>query len=315
MGKKDTVTVEYMRRNEIFADAFNYFVYGGRQVINPDSLVELDTREIGVPYGGADGAEQPVQRIRDLIKSVTAMTDRRVAYLILAIENQSNIHYAMPVKNLVNDALQYAKQVEIAANSHKKSGDYKGADSDEYLSGFMKNDKLIPVVTLVVYFGDKLWDGPMSVHEMFNEQDAEILALVPDYKINLIAPAVIDEKDFSKFNSSLREVLSFIKYSRNADKLEEIVNSDADFRKLGRSEVNVLNACVDANLTMKPNEEVVDMCEALRELERRAAEKAKNKEKEDIAKNLLRMGNMEIPDIAKVTDLTVEAVEQLAQEI
>ncbi len=240
------------------------------------------------------------------------MTDRRVAYLILAIENQSNIHYAMPVKNLVNDALQYAKQVEIAANSHKKSGDYKGADSDEYLSGFMKNDKLIPVVTLVVYFGDKLWDGPMSVHEMFNEQDAEILALVPDYKINLIAPAVIDEKDFSKFNSSLREVLSFIKYSRNADKLEEIVNSDADFRKLGRSEVNVLNACVDANLTMKPNEEVVDMCEALRELERRAAEKAKNKEKEDIAKNLLRMGNMEIPDIAKVTDLTVEAVEQLA---
>ncbi len=315
MGRKDTVTVEYMRRNEIFADAFNYFVYGGRQVIDPDSLVELDTREIGVPYGGADGAEQPVQRIRDLIKSVTAMTDRRVAYLILAIENQSNIHYAMPVKNLVNDALQYAKQVEIAANSHKKSGDYKGADSDEYLSGFMKNDKLIPVVTLVVYFGDKLWDGPMSVHEMFNEQDAEILALVPDYKINLIAPAVIDEKDFSKFNSSLREVLSFIKYSRNADKLEEIVNSDADFRKLGRSEVNVLNACVDANLTIKPNEEVVDMCEALRELERRAAEKAKNKEKEDIAKNLLRMGNMKIPDIAKVTDLTVEAVEQLAQEI
>ncbi len=315
MGKKDTVTVEYMRRNEIFADAFNYFVYGGRQVINPDSLVELDTREIGVPYGGADGAEQPVQRIHDLIKFVTAMTDRRVAYLILAIENQSNIHYAMPVKNLVNDALQYAKQVEIAANSHKKSGDYKGADSDEYLSGFMKNDKLIPVVTLVVYFGDKLWDGPMSVHEMFNEQDAEILALVPDYKINLIAPAVIDEKDFSKFNSSLREVLSFIKYSRNADKLEEIVNSDADFRKLGRIEVNVLNACVDANLAIKPNEEVVDMCEALRELERRAAEKAKNKEKEDIAKNLLRMGNMEIPDIAKVTDLTVEAVEQLAQEI
>ncbi len=315
MGKKDTVTVEYMRRNEIFADAFNYFVYGGRQVINPDSLVELDTREIGVPYGGADGAEQPVQRIHDLIKFVTAMTDRRVAYLILAIENQSNIHYAMPVKNLVNDALQYAKQVEIAANSHKKSGDYKGADSDEYLSGFMKNDKLIPVVTLVVYFGDKLWDGPMSVHEMFNEQDAEILALVPDYKINLIAPAVIDEKDFSKFNSSLREVLSFIKYSRDADKLEEIVNSDADFRKLGRSEVNVLNACVDANLAIKPNEEVVDMCEALRELERRAAEKAKNKEKEDIAKNLLRMGNMEIPDIAKVTDLTVEAVEQLAQEI
>ena len=59
MGVKDTVTTKYMRQNEIFADAFNYFVYGGEQVINPESLEELDTREIDVPYGGekAAGAE------------------------------------------------------------------------------------------------------------------------------------------------------------------------------------------------------------------------------------------------------------------
>lgn len=52
MGVKDTVTTKYMRQNEIFADAFNYFVYGGEQVIHPESLKELDTREIDVPYGG-----------------------------------------------------------------------------------------------------------------------------------------------------------------------------------------------------------------------------------------------------------------------
>ena len=32
LGVKDTVTTKYMRQNEIFADAFNYFVYGGEQV-------------------------------------------------------------------------------------------------------------------------------------------------------------------------------------------------------------------------------------------------------------------------------------------
>lgn len=52
LGVKDTVTTKYMRQNKIFADAFNYFVFGGEQVINPDSLEELDTREIDVPYGG-----------------------------------------------------------------------------------------------------------------------------------------------------------------------------------------------------------------------------------------------------------------------
>ncbi len=61
LGVKDTVTTKYMRKNEIFADAFNYFVYGGEQAIHPESLKELDTREIDVPYGGEKGAGQPVQ--------------------------------------------------------------------------------------------------------------------------------------------------------------------------------------------------------------------------------------------------------------
>lgn len=86
----------------------------------------------------------------------------------------------------------YAKQVEEAIASHKLSGDYKGVNNDEYLSGFMKGDHLLPVVTLVIYFDSKEWDGPLSIHEMFAGRDARVLAFVPDYKINLIAPASIE---------------------------------------------------------------------------------------------------------------------------
>lgn len=88
LGVKDTVTTKYMRQNEIFADAFNYFVYDGDQVIRSESLKELDTREIDVPYGGEKSAGQPVQKTRDVIKSVVAMMDQSTAYLLLAIENQ-----------------------------------------------------------------------------------------------------------------------------------------------------------------------------------------------------------------------------------
>ena len=279
LGIKDTVTTKYMGQNQIFADIFNYFIYGGEQVIDPDSLEELDTREVDVPYGGTDGAGQPVQRTRDVIKSLVAMMDRRTAYLILAVEAQSNVHYAMPVKNMVYDALQYAKQVSAAAASHKRSGDYKGAHGDAYLSGFMKQDRLLPVVTLVVYFDAKEWSGPMSLHEMFGEQDARILALVPDYKINLIAPASIKDSDFDKFQTSLKEVLSFIKYSQDADKLGEVVKADEGFRHLGRTEVDVLNACVGAKLEMEKGEEAINVCLALEEMKRRAAEKAAAEER------------------------------------
>ncbi|MCB6415553.1 Rpn family recombination-promoting nuclease/putative transposase [Dorea acetigenes] len=291
LGVKDTVTTKYMRQNEIFADAFNYFVYGGEQVINPESLEELDTREIDVPYGGEKGAKQPVQKTRDVIKSVIAMMDKRTAYLLLAIENQSNIHYAMPVKNMVYDALQYAKQVEEAAASHKLSGDYKGVDSDEYLSGFMKADHLLPVVTLVIYFASKEWDGPLSIHEMFAGQDARVLAFVPDYKINLIAPAAIEDSEFEKFQTTLKEVLSFIKYSGNADKLQEVIGIDEKFRHLGRNEVDVLNACVNANLTMKKGEEVLDVCQAIQTIADRAAEQKRMDTLLDNVKKLMeRMG-------------------------
>ena len=279
MGVKDTVTTKYMRQNEIFADAFNFFVYDGEQVIHPKSLKELDTREINVPYGGEKGAGQPVQKTRDVIKSVVAMMDKNTAYLLLAIENQANIHYAMPVKNMVYDALQYAKQVEEAIASHRTSGDYKGVSSDEYLSGFMKEDHLLPVITLVVYFDLKEWDGPLSIHEMFSGQDARVLALVPDYKINLLAPAAIEDEDFGKFQSSLKEVLSFIKYARNKDELKKVLNTDESFRHLGREAVDVLNACVGAKIAVKEGEEATDVCLAIEQMNAGAAQKAAQKER------------------------------------
>jgi hypothetical protein len=288
LGVKDTVTTKYMRQNEIFADAFNYYIYGGEQVINPENLEELDTREIDVPYGGEKGVEQPVQKTRDVIKSVIAMMDKRLAYLLLAIENQSNIHYAMPVKNMVYDALQYAKQVKGAIASHKVSGDYEGVGSDEYLSGFMKEDRLLPVVTLVIYFDSKEWDGPLSIHEMFLEQDARVLALVPDYRVNLLAPASIEDHNFEKFQSSLKEVLSFIKHARDKDKLKKVLDADESFRHLGRSEVDVLNACVGAKITVNEGEEAIDVCLAIQQMNEEAAQKERISTLLNSIKNLMK---------------------------
>ena len=35
MGKVDTATKAYMRKNNIFADAFNYLIYEGKTVVEP----------------------------------------------------------------------------------------------------------------------------------------------------------------------------------------------------------------------------------------------------------------------------------------
>ena len=70
MGKLDTETKQYMSRPAIFADVFNYLIYGGRQVIKPEMLHSVDTTEVAVPYG--NNAKVPVQKHRDILKTISS---------------------------------------------------------------------------------------------------------------------------------------------------------------------------------------------------------------------------------------------------
>ncbi len=109
--KADTITKDYVKDADVFADIFNYYIYGGRQVILPEQLTERDSTKIALPYG-ADGAVVPVQKFRDVQKLYAAMTDGKMEYVLYGAENQAEIHYAMAVKNNLYDALEYAGQVE-----------------------------------------------------------------------------------------------------------------------------------------------------------------------------------------------------------
>lgn len=105
MGLADTVTKAYMKDNSVFADAFNYLIYGGEAVVDPKQLQELDTTEIALPFGSQDEEgkqpEEAVQKYRDVLKSAIIKQDDEAAYILLGIENQTDIHYAMPVRNII----------------------------------------------------------------------------------------------------------------------------------------------------------------------------------------------------------------------
>ena len=54
----------------------------------------------------------------------------------------------------------------------------KKVSDGEYLSGFYKEDRLVPVITLVIHFGAEEWDGPMTLHEMMEIGNPELLKYV-----------------------------------------------------------------------------------------------------------------------------------------
>jgi len=109
MGRIDTETKAFMSDPARFADAFNYLIYDGQQVIKPGDLKSLDTTEIAIPFG--HNARVPEQKFRDVLKLVSVMRDGEAIYAVLGLENQTRVHYAMPVKDMLYDAMNYVRQV------------------------------------------------------------------------------------------------------------------------------------------------------------------------------------------------------------
>ena len=182
------------------------------------------------PFGPQENGQSNdlVQKYRDILKSAVVMQEDEAAYILLGIENQTDIHYAMPVRNMIYDALQYGKQVADTAANHRKSDkSFRKRTSEEYLSGFYKEDVLKPVVTLVIHFGADEWDAPLSLHEMMGTQNEKLMHYVQDYQIHLIDPAKLTEEDLKKFTSSLREVIEYIKYSKDKEKLSRILKDNS----------------------------------------------------------------------------------------
>lgn len=274
--RADTITKAYVQNTDIFADIFNYYVYKGRQVIRPEQLTERNSTELALPYG-ADGSVIPVQRFRDVQKLYTAMTDGQAQYILMGVENQSNIHYAMAVRNNLYDALEYAGQVEEAARSHRAEMKKRSSESgdspspNEFLSGFWKDDRLIPSITVTIYFGADEWDGPLSLFDMMDISNPDILANMDNYRLRLIAPAQMPDAEIMKFQSSLREVLFFIKYSKDSEKLEAILKTDEKrFQCLERRAADVIKVITNADFEYHEKEGPIDMCQAIQDLKQKS---------------------------------------------
>lgn len=271
-GRLDAEGKRYVNNKKIFADTFNYLIYSGKQIIKPEALHPVDTTEITIPYG--NGARTTVQKYRDTLKIWSSMQDENCMYILLGAEIQNKGHYAMPVRAMLYDALNYASQVDEARNSYRKKneeGDIvscKGSitiklSREEFLSGFRKEDKLIPVVTGVIYFGPDEWNASRSIHEMLSNRDKDLLRAIPDYKINLITPRDTPDADFdTKFSTGLGLVLHAIKYSRT--KAVDILKA-TNHKKIDRVSGEFLRDALNMDLEFSEPEKEgeVDMCKAV----------------------------------------------------
>lgn len=183
MAKADNALQEYWDDEEKFADLFNAKLFGGEKVILPEHLTKADSRSTTTVVDKAGKKSATTSMYHDLVKVAKICQEYGVELVILGLENQEHIHYAMPMRIMGYDYSEYKKQYRENAKRYKRYS--KGLTPDEFLSKMKKSDKFYPVITIVVYYGEKAWDGAKNLHEMLDISE-KMKPYVNDYKMYLI---------------------------------------------------------------------------------------------------------------------------------
>ena len=175
----------YWNGNEEFADLFNAVLFGGSQIIRADEPENEDTEASAVL--AHRNHMQGIRAARDNIKIMKKSTAYGVRLVLLGLESQELIHYAMPLRVMGYDYAIYKKQYDNNARQYKKQSVQQAIELDEheFLSKMKKTDRLMPVVTIVIYYGEKVWDAATSLHGILNIP-TELTPYVNDYRMLLV---------------------------------------------------------------------------------------------------------------------------------
>ena len=276
MGKSNAAMKEYVGKKERFADLFNYFLFQGELVIKPKDLDPVNG-ESDIIVDDANGKEQEIHRYRD----ITMRWKYGCDLTILACENQQNVHYAMPVRNMLYDSLSYVEQIKTL---WKEKVNEK-VTPEEYLSKFCKGDKLFPVITIVMYYGLEEWDASQDLYGMFQlnerlQNNITFQQYIANYKINLIDVGKLES--IEKFRTDLQIVFGMLQYRSNTKKLIGYVNENEEFfRSMDKDTFRAIREFLHSENKLKKilskvekkGEEKVDMCKALDDLYKMGEEK------------------------------------------
>lgn len=220
MGKEDILLKSYLGDARRYADLWNGALFGGRQLVRPEELEEASPVLL-------KERETFLEKRRDLVMKQSREGQR---FAVLVAENQKTVDYSMPIRVMLEEALAYYGQVKSIRKENeeadrkcreKKSGKVY-ADAGERLYMFRKEDKLKPIATLVVYWGEGEWTGARSLHDIVDfggEKDTfsgQLKKLVPEYPLHFL-----DLNTFCHFEYFKTELGSFLElYQKRNDKEE-----------------------------------------------------------------------------------------------
>lgn len=318
MGEKDILQKNYLAKPERFADLFNGAIFDGEEILRATELSECDTVISKTESG------MLIEKICD--------GSKKQKYALWILENQEIVDYSMPVRIMLREALEYDKQIrKIKAihQEHEKIKQKLGGNktilrAGEYLYHFYRDDRLLPVVTLVLFWGVKPWDGPKSLHEMltfdcFKGKSSQLKKQVADYPIHIYD--LSKETDFEKFHTELKEVFElytrrnqrqeFYRYYETIDKKKMTIETVGFIGKITNSK-ELIRRVEDEK--RKEHKEEDSMCIAITEMYNDGVRQGIEQKMKIVIKNMLER-NMDDEDIIVLAECSQGDIANVRREI
>ncbi len=307
--KLDLIDKDYFMDNRRYADIINGIGCGGKQIVKPKDLQELDTQEL-----------YPKQiRFRDMIRK----TAFGVNFAMIGIENQESIDYAYPLRNLEYDVGMYHRQY---AKNKRFIRQKRQLTKGEYLYGFTKDCRLHPVVTILIYYGKEAWDASKDLHGILDFTDIpdSIRGMVSNYKTHVIDVRRMTDRDTEVFRTDVRQVFDFIRYSEDREKLAQLVEQDTRYQNLGEEAYRMMaehtytKSLLQRTADYQNEEGEVNMCKAiddwLQEKREEGIQEGIQKERRTIIANMLKCG-MDETQICELAECDIHVLEEIRQTL
>lgn len=166
------------------------------------------------------------------------------------------------------DAAEYDRQLRRIRRVNRRVGGLTGA---EFLGGFTRKDRVCPVITLVLYYGKKPWDGAMDLHGLMDcaGYPEPMLRLVNNYRLHVLE--VRRFVNIRRFRTDLYQVFGFIQ--RSGDKEAERRFTEENrvyFEGMDEEAFDVITAITGSRELERVKEQYreeggrINMCEAIR---------------------------------------------------
>ena len=250
IGKsKDTSLKSLYNDRNFFAATFNGSILKDHP-ISPENLIDQDTTEVGKADDIwlqmiRDGAKAYVEPFDDELVGAKLLRIGQHDYMLLTIfanEHQMNVDYRMPYRNGMVKFLNYGQQIRLIEKQNEKDindGTFTptpDADqSGERLSKFKKTDRIVRVITLTIYYGEKPWDGPRSLEDMY--VDSGIPDLGEHNPLHLIDACHLTEEEWMQFPDIVKPLFGVLFNQNDPNKLKKHIRDNKDVYKVIDSSV------------------------------------------------------------------------------